>query len=40
MGLRSDQIRWEGAVEGVTQEGAFVDMEGAFEARKMISWNG
>ena len=39
-GLRSDQFLWEGAVEGVAQEGEFVDKEGELAARGMISWNG
>jgi hypothetical protein len=37
-GLHSDQFLWEGAVEGVAQEGEFVDKEGGFTARGMISW--
>ena len=35
-----DQFLWEGAVEGVAQEGEFVDKEGELVARGMISWNG
>jgi hypothetical protein len=37
-GRRSDQFLWEGTVEGVAQEGEFVDMGGGSAAAGMISW--